>query len=147
VRRDLTLLVVTGDSLHEFAHAARTLAQCLRDADAPPSMLAVAAPGEPLAALVPTERADAAAERIRKSFLWEDRARHAQDVRRDDDVALFRLAGRRDVAALHEAVARAGGEVVASVQPALGVSLSLVVRAPDLGAVEASVRSALGVTP
>ena len=42
---------------------------------------------------------------------------------------------------------RAGGEVVASVQPALGVSLSLVVRAPDLGAVEASVRSALGVTP
>jgi hypothetical protein len=92
-------------------------------------------------------RADAAAERIRKSFLWEDRARHAQDVRRDDDVALFRLAGRRDVAALHEAVARAGGEVVASVQPALGVSLSLVVRAPDLGAVEASVRSALGVTP
>lgn len=142
VRRDLTLIAVTGTSLHELPHAARALAQCLRDADAPPSMITLAAPGEPLTALVPAGRADAAVERVRRSFLWEDRARHAQDVRRADDIALFRLVGSWSPGAVYGAVARAGGEVVASAQPALGVSLSLVLRAPDLAAVEASVLAA-----
>lgn len=142
-RRGLTLVVVTGAFLHEIPHAARTLAQCLRDADAPPSMLAAAAPGEPLAALIRSERAGAAVERIRKAFLWEDRAFHAQEVHRVDDVALLRLVGARAPGEPYRAIARAGGEVVMAAQPPLGVSLSLAVRAPDLDAVEASVRDAI----
>jgi hypothetical protein len=143
VRRDLTLLVVTGAFLHELPHAARTLAQCLRDADAPPSMLTVAAPGEPLTALIRSQRADAAFERVRKAFLWEDRALHAQEVLRFDDLALFRLIGARAPGEPYRAIARAGGEVITAAQPALGVSLSLAVRSPDLDAVEASVRDAI----
>lgn len=147
VRRDLGLIVVTGTALHELPHAARTLAQCLRDADAPPTLLMLAAPGEPFAALVAAERADAAVDRLRRSFLWEDHARHAQDVRRVDNVALFRLVGLRAPADLYVAIARAGGEVVAAAQTPLGVSLSLVLRATDLDALEAAIRDALGTAP
>ncbi len=143
VRRGLTLVVVTGAFLHELPHAARTLAQCLRDADAPPSMLTVGAPGEPLAALIRSERANAAFERVRKAFLWEDRSLHAQEVLRVDDLTLFRLIGARAPGEPYRAIASAGGEVVTAAQPALGVSLSLAVRAPDPDAVEASVREAL----
>lgn len=147
VRRDLSLIVVIGTALHEFPHAARAMAQCLRDADAPPTLLMLATPGEPLAALVAADRADAAVDRLRRSFLWEDHARHAQDVRRIDDVALFRLLGLRAHADLYVAIARAGGEVVAVAQAPLGVSLSLVLRATDLDALEASIRDALGAAP
>lgn len=143
VRRGLTLVVVRGAFLHELPHAARTLTQCLRDVDAPPSLLAAAAPGEPLAALIRSERADAAVERVRKAFLWEDRALHAQEVLRVDDLALFRLVGAVAPGEPYRAIARAGGEVVTAAQPPLGVSLSLVVRAADPDAVEASVRDAI----
>lgn len=150
-RRDVTLIVVAGDALAEFPQGLRMLAQCLLDADAPAVLAGLGAPGEPLTVLVPRARADAAVERLRKAFLWEDRARHAQAVHRHDDVVLLRAAGPTAgpavLAALYAAVARSRAEVLAAAQPGGGVSLSLVLRAPDLDALEASVRDAPGVAP